>query len=173
MEQRRAFNPSICLLGAAGICAVISCATTGLSLSQNLREAARMEAGAGIRAQAWLLAPGSMRINIERDPPSEKSCGLTLFMRENEPGRAVLEVRCGGVQEQPGSGVFDTVLGLGGPAVNAYNCSLSKPFLDFTPGEKTKNSGCFSATAKDGRVFDGCFNTVGLKPSEEPRGIRQ
>jgi hypothetical protein len=162
---------SVLIFGCAAAAAFICCGTGGTALSGPMRKAARMgDAGGGLRAEALLVQSGLIRINIEEAEGSDKTCGISIYIREADAGRGVLQIRCGAAVEKPGPGVFDSVLGGEGPQLTSIECVVEKAELDFSPGPKAGNSACFRAETK-GASYAGCFKTIGVKHYREGRGL--
>jgi len=153
-----------------------ACPSVTLHLNPDLATVARLDRAPALKAAAYLISPGQMRVNIEAEPQAPESCGVTLFLRADQPSVAVLEVRCPeqGKPHSPkdASGAMGSLFEKAGFSVISFNGVLIPENIDFNAGTETENVGCFQIDTPEKRQFKGCFVAKGLSPVEEPKRLK-
>jgi hypothetical protein len=161
------------LLVFGAFCA--GCPPAALTLSPDLLAAAQLERAPALKAAAWLIGSGQMRVNIEPEAEAEGSCGVSLFIKAADPERATLEIRCpgdGGKGRAKDAGAMDTIFEKNGFSVASWPCKFVPESLDFSPDEETENAGCFVAETDQKRLFKGCFSATGLWAVQKPNRLK-
>jgi len=165
------------LCALAALCVVLyACPSVTLGLNPDLTVAAHLDKAPAIKAAAYLISPGSMRVNIESEPQTADACGVTLFVRALDPANATLEIRCPGTAKSPvqkdTAGAMGSLFERTGFSVISFRGVFTPESIDFTLGEETENAGCFQVETPDKSVFKGCFVAKGLSPAEEPKRLK-
>lgn len=176
MKRPGHLTSAVLLALAAGAGA---CPTVTMGVNGDLTTFAHLEKAKSIRAAAYLVAPGYLRVNIEPEPQTAEACGLTVYLKETQPGHATLEVRCPEDRKphvtKDAGGAMGSLFEKTGFSVITFKVVYTQESGDFTVGEETENAGCFESETKDMRdkkVYRGCFTTKGLYPIEEPKRLK-
>lgn len=164
----------LALAAGAGACPAVT-----MGINGDLTAFARLGRAKAIRAAAYLVAPGNLRVNIEPEPQTAEACGLTVYIKEARPGHATLEVRCP-EEGKPHStkdagGAMGSLFEKTGFSVVSFNAVFTPESIDFTVGDETENAGCFELEPQDMRdkkIYQGCFIAKGLFPIEEPKRLK-
>ncbi|MBI5527458.1 MAG: hypothetical protein HY897_14080 [Deltaproteobacteria bacterium] len=151
------------------------CPSVTLTLGPELSAAARLERACALKAAAWLIGPGQMRVNIEPEAEAEGSCGVSLYIKAADPEHATIEVRCPagtGKGLPKDGGAMGSLFEKTGSSVVSWACNFAPENIDFSPGEETENAGCFVAETAEKKLLTGCFSTTGLYPVQTPNRLK-
>ena len=164
------------LLAIAGAASFAGCPSATLSLNPDLAALARLDSAPTLKAAAYLIGEGHLRVNIEPDPDHAGSCGLSVFIKANAPGAATLEVRCPAAEkkllQKDGGGAMGSIFEKTGFSVVSFKCIFAPEMLDFAIGDETRNAGCFQSETTEKKPLKGCFTSKGLAPIEEPKHLK-